>query len=297
MILAITSSTARVGCAIGDADGVRAVVQATRSRRHAELLSVQISAACVQAGISLKDISVVAVDVGPGLYTGLRVGVMTSVTIAHTLGLPMIAVSSLDVIAFGLRFTDGLVAAVIDARRNEVFWSVYKSGSACVTRLSAPKVASPDEAASKIVSYEDQVLMAGDGAVQYARAFTGLSNVQNVQVADKGFAYPSAESLLFLAKGFIFDDSASNDSATKGFAIEDSVTGSSATVRSTSTSSSISTYTTDSVASGSFSNGRLIAHERLVSPSQVVPMYLRRPDARPQPHVKSQSKHISHMPN
>ena len=121
LILGIESATGRVGCAIGGHEGVRASVQATRERRHAELLAPQIQAACAHADVSLRDLGAVAVDVGPGLYTGLRVGVTTAITMAHALRVPMVAVTSLDLVAYPLRHTGRTIAVMIDARRGEVF--------------------------------------------------------------------------------------------------------------------------------------------------------------------------------
>ena len=233
LILGIESATARVGCAVGDRSGVRAVVQTTRARHHAELLAPQIQTACSQAGVSLQDVEAVAVDIGPGLYTGLRVGVTTAVAMAHALRAPMVGLTSLDVVAFGLRHTRRRIAAVIDARRREVFWACYRSTGTGVRRLGDPAVDSPEQAASLIASASAAsdadasdaetgaagsavesgasastgaagavgstggVLVAGDGAAAYASVFAG---VRGAELADGGFAHPSAESLVLLAQ-------------------------------------------------------------------------------------------------
>ena len=125
LILGIESSTGRVGCAIGGHEGVRASVQTTRDRRHAELLAPQIKTACANAGVALDELGAVAVDVGPGLYTGLRVGVTTAITMAHALRVPMVPVTSLDLLAYPMRHTGRIIVAVIDARRGEVFHALY----------------------------------------------------------------------------------------------------------------------------------------------------------------------------
>lgn len=220
LILGIESATDRVGCAVGDHTGVRSVAQTTRGRHHAELLAPQIKAVCLQSDMTLRDIGAVAVDIGPGLYTGLRVGITTAITIAHTLDVPMIAVTSLDLLAYGVRHAQSPVAAVIDARRGEVFWACYRSGTDTdVQPVSKPAVALPEHLASELAEptrfgpaerhetpaerHEALVegdggglLMTGDGAVKYAPLFRGVSGVR---VADKGFAHPSAESLVLLA--------------------------------------------------------------------------------------------------
>ena len=196
LILGIESATARVGCAVADHEGVRASVQATRDRRHAELLAPQIQAACSNADVSLRELAAVAVDVGPGLYTGLRVGVATAIAIAHALRVPMVAVKSLDLIAYGLRHSGRVVAAVIDARRGEVFHARYRCVPGGVQRISELAVDTPDHVVSQIMAEGGETLVVGDGAVLYSSMFEGL---RGVEIADRGFAHPSAESLVLLA--------------------------------------------------------------------------------------------------
>ena len=196
LILGIESATGRVGCAIGGFEGVRASVQTTRERRHAELLAPQIQAACSHAGVDLRDLGAVAVDVGPGLYTGLRVGVTTAITMAHALRVPMVAVSSLDLVAYPLRHSGRTLAVVIDARRGEVFHARYRCLPGGVQRLNGPEVGLPDHVVSQILASGDETLVAGDGAVSYESMFEGL---RGVELADPGFAHPSAESLVLLA--------------------------------------------------------------------------------------------------
>ena len=68
----------------------------------------------------------VCVGQGPGLFTGLRVGIQSAKSLAQVLGVPILGLSSLDAVAFAVRHTSRAIAAVIDARRGEVFWSLYE---------------------------------------------------------------------------------------------------------------------------------------------------------------------------
>ena len=106
LILGIETATAQVGCAIGGHEGVLALVAVgprPAPRRDARRRPSSSSAA--RRAIELDEISVVAVDLGPGLFTGLRVGVATAKAMAHALRVPMIGVPSLDLLAFPVRFT------------------------------------------------------------------------------------------------------------------------------------------------------------------------------------------------
>jgi tRNA threonylcarbamoyladenosine biosynthesis protein TsaB len=196
LILGIESATSQVGCAIGGHEGVLASAHSARSRRHAESLAPQIEFVSRQAAIELTELAVVAVDVGPGLYTGLRVGVTTAMTIAHTLGIPMVGVSSLDLVAFPLRFSDRPIHVAIDAKRSELFHACYQPVPGGVQRVTEPEVVSPADIMSDIVAVGDEVLLVGDGALRYRSEFDRLTRVE---FADHGFAHPSATSLVELA--------------------------------------------------------------------------------------------------
>ena len=90
LILGIETSTEQVSVAIGGHEGVLGLFEVCRGRRHAELLTPAIDTMCRTADIELGEISVVAVDVGPGLFTGMRVGLATAKALAQALRIPMI---------------------------------------------------------------------------------------------------------------------------------------------------------------------------------------------------------------
>jgi tRNA threonylcarbamoyladenosine biosynthesis protein TsaB len=196
LILGIESATSQVGCAIGGHEGVIASAHSLRGRRHAETITPQIDFIRRQANIDLSEIGVVAVDLGPGLYTGLRVGIATAMATAYALEVPMIGVPSLDLLAFPVRFSPRLIVAVIDARRDEVFHACYRHVPGGIQRVTEPGVSSPDDLASEILASGDECLLVGDGALRYRESFDGLSKVD---IAEQGLAYPNAGSLVQLA--------------------------------------------------------------------------------------------------
>jgi tRNA threonylcarbamoyladenosine biosynthesis protein TsaB len=196
LILGLESATAQVGCAIGGHEGVLASSHSARGKRHAENLTPAIEFVCRQARVELSEISCVAVDHGPGLFTGLRVGVASGKAVAQALRVPMIAVSSLDLLAFPLRYTGRRIAAVIDARRSEVFWAFYRAVPGGVQRMSEPAVSTPDELAAELLARGGETLLVGDGAIRYAQQ---LGDIAGVDIAGGDHAYPSARSLVQLA--------------------------------------------------------------------------------------------------
>ncbi|WP_419926993.1 tRNA (adenosine(37)-N6)-threonylcarbamoyltransferase complex dimerization subunit type 1 TsaB [Candidatus Poriferisocius sp.] len=196
LILGIESATQQVGCALGGHEGVLASAHSARGRRHAENITPQIQFVARQARINLRDVGCVAVDLGPGLYTGLRVGISSAMAMAYALGVPMIGVSSLDLLAFAVRHANRLIVAAIDARRNELFHAFYRQVPGGVQRVSEPQVGTPDDLASELLAAGEEVLLVGDGARRYSEVFAGL---QKTDIAEQGLAHPSAASLVQLA--------------------------------------------------------------------------------------------------
>jgi len=196
LILGISTSTQQVGCAIGGHEGVLASVQSARGKRHAESLVPAIDMLRKQAQVDLSELSCVAVDLGPGLFTGLRVGIATAKAMAHALRVPMIGVTSLDLVAFPVRWSPRLIVAAIDARRSELFVATYRQVPGGIQRIGDYRVASPQDLADDLLATRDDVLLVGDGGLRYADEFGDLANVE---LADQGLAYPSPASLVQLA--------------------------------------------------------------------------------------------------
>lgn len=196
LILGIESSSDQVGCAIGGHEGVLASAHTSLRGLHAENLAPQIDFVRRQARVQLSDLGAVAVDVGPGLFTGLRVGIATALGVAHAANLPMIGVSSLDLLAFPARWTSRLIVVALDARRGELFSSLFRRVPGGVQRVREASVCTPSELAAELQALDESVLLVGDGALRHTAAFEPLGRVE---LAEQGLAYPSARALVQLA--------------------------------------------------------------------------------------------------
>ncbi len=196
LILGIETATIQVGCAIGGHEGVLASFHAARGRRHVETLIPAVEFMCRHAQIDLEEISVVAVDVGPGLFSGLRVGVSAAKALAQALRVPTIGISSLDLLAFPVRYANRLIVPAIDARRGELFYAFYRHVPGGAQRLSPYQVGTPEDLASELLARGEDCLVVGDGALRYPEI---LTEVSGAEPGDATSAFPSAASLVELA--------------------------------------------------------------------------------------------------
>jgi tRNA threonylcarbamoyladenosine biosynthesis protein TsaB len=151
---------------------------------------------CQQADIELSEISVIAVDIGPGLFTGMRVGLAAGKALAQALRIPMIGMSSLDLLAFPLRHGQRTIAAVIDARKGELFYAFYKPVPGGVQRVLEPRCGRVDDLIADILARGDDVVCVGDGALRYRDQ---IEADVHVDVAEQFLSRPSAAPLVQLA--------------------------------------------------------------------------------------------------
>ena len=197
IVLGIETATNNTGVALASGDRVLSSFQLSHRRLHAETLVPAIAFVCEQARVQLSDIDVLAVDQGPGLFTGLRVGVATAKALAYALGKPMIGFCSLDVLAFGAALFEGTIICVLDALKGEVFLASFVSDGHAVRRISAPRVTSPTEAAASLSGRSGRFLLLGDGATRYSEIF--CQALPTAEIGDRLLELPSPVSLVCLA--------------------------------------------------------------------------------------------------
>jgi tRNA threonylcarbamoyl adenosine modification protein YeaZ len=189
LVLGFDTATPAVSVALHDGDRVIAEAFAVDARRHSELLMPMITKVMAEAGAARTELTAVTVGVGPGPYTGLRVGVVTARVLGSVLGVPVPGLCSLDIMAASVLAArpgrEFLVAT--DARRKEVYWARYDAAG---RRLAGPSVGP----ASSIPDAAD-LAVAGTGGQLYPEAFGELT----------GPAYPDAGTLARLVAGSLSD--------------------------------------------------------------------------------------------
>ncbi len=196
LVLGIETSTPQVSVAVGSEEGILASCLLGRGRSHVEFVAPAISFALSRAGVELRRLAGVAVSTGPGLFTGLRVGVAAARALAQALDLPLIGIPSLDLLAYRVRFASRLVCAAIDAKRGEVYAGLYRPVPGGMQRVGEFRLWSPASLAAELDATGEDVLLVGDGFLVHRRAFLGLERAEWVSPA---MSFPSAEVLVELA--------------------------------------------------------------------------------------------------
>ena len=214
-IVAIETATETVGVAVRTGAGVQAEFVLTGRRRHVESLAPALEHLLAQVGLAAPDLEAIAVDLGPGLFTGLRVGVAAAKGLAQALGLGIVGLSSLDILTSAAQRAGhrGLVLAAVDARRGEVFVSgrdiggpgdgsdEHGSNEHWSSEVIAPRLVAPDALGALLAPLEGRpVLAVGDGAQRYAEVLGALPGVSCVMDA---LSFPPPATLLALASVYL----------------------------------------------------------------------------------------------
>ena len=204
LLLGLDTATKRVGVALANEHGLLGRVElggpaTVGPPRHAETLAPAIAWCLEQCDAQPAQVSAVAVGIGPGMFTGLRVGVTTAKIFAQALRIPVIPIPSLDLLAYPLRHAHGLVVATIDARRHELYWAMYRPVPGGVQRASEYELSTPDDLVGELQARSEDAILCGDGALRFADAFEPLG--RRVELAGPSHASPSLSALAELAVG------------------------------------------------------------------------------------------------
>lgn len=172
LLLAVDTATPAVTAALHDGNSVVAESSRVDARRHGELLLPAIDRVLAEAGVKLDAVTAVVAGVGPGPYTGLRVGLVTASTFGSALGVPVYGLCTLDGLAYASGLEEPFVVAT-DGRRKEVYWARYESARG---RVSEPAVDRPADIAEQVAGLP----VVGAGALLYPETFPDARGPEHV---------------------------------------------------------------------------------------------------------------------
>ncbi|MEU3264942.1 tRNA (adenosine(37)-N6)-threonylcarbamoyltransferase complex dimerization subunit type 1 TsaB [Streptomyces bacillaris] len=170
------TATPAVTVALHDGTSVVASSGQVDARRHGELLLPAVDRVLAEAGVKLDAVTGVVVGVGPGPYTGLRVGLVTAATFGSALAVPVHGICTLDGLAYAAGQDGGVegpFAVATDARRKEVYWARYEDAR---TRTGEPAVDRPADIARALAGLP----VVGAGAALYPEAFPDARGPEHV---------------------------------------------------------------------------------------------------------------------
>jgi tRNA threonylcarbamoyladenosine biosynthesis protein TsaB len=168
LVLGIETSTTQGGVAIIDADRVLCEAVLNVEVTHSERLLPAIDRALGEARVSLEALGGIAVSIGPGSFTGLRIGLSTAKGLAYATGIPVVGVSTLEAMAWALPAARWQICPVLDARKQEVYAALFRHESAALRRITEDAAMSP-EALCRLV--RNPTLFLGDGVAGYGAFF------------------------------------------------------------------------------------------------------------------------------
>lgn len=196
-VLAIDSSSVVAGVAVLNEDRLVYEAYHHHKRNHSEILMPMVEEALESSCLTAGELDLFAVSSGPGSFTGLRIGISTIKGLAHAVEKPVAAVPTLDALAYNIVYTDALVCPIMDARREQVYTSLYRREEDGYARIMPYSAISVEQLTEKLLSYQEQVLFVGDGIPAYRLRLTERMKGR-VMFAPPFLAYQRASAIAWL---------------------------------------------------------------------------------------------------
>ena len=188
-ILAIDTSASPVSAAVTDNGRLLGEFFLNTKTTHSQTLMPIVEALLKTTGTNIQDIDIFAVNAGPGSFTGVRIGVASVKGMTMPLDKPCASVSTLEAMAYGLPYPNGIVCAVMDARCAQVYNALFRLSDSQPERLTPDRALSIDELAQELQNYTETIYLVGDGAEICDKAF---AEMQNVILAPENIRYQHA---------------------------------------------------------------------------------------------------------
>jgi tRNA threonylcarbamoyladenosine biosynthesis protein TsaB len=192
-ILAIDTSTMLGGIAIMDESGLIVESRLNVKTTHSERLMTEIEHCLKQSGLKIADIDIFALAIGPGSFTGLRIGLSTVKGFSYATGNPIVSVPTLEALAWNFPFSRYPVCTILDARKKEVYAALFKWEDCNKRELEKPSEGTfikliseisikPEELLHNLLSVcdNDKVIFAGEGAILYRDKITEIMGEKSI---------------------------------------------------------------------------------------------------------------------
>lgn len=173
-VLGIEAATPVAAVAVVQDGRILAERLVNNRRTHSVNLLPMIKAVIEEAGLKPEQINGIAVSAGPGSFTGLRIGLTTAKTLAWVWQVPVVGVSTLEALALPLAPQGQLICPILNARKNEVYASIFKGRAGRPQLLAGPLAVSPQRLAEVLTQWEGPITFLGDGVPVYQQEIVDL---------------------------------------------------------------------------------------------------------------------------
>ena len=196
-ILAIDTSATAASTAICDENKIIGEFFINTKLTHSRTLMPMVESLLANTNLTTTDITAVAVNCGPGSFTGVRIGVAAAKGLAFADDLPCIEVSTLESLAYNLQSANGIICSVMDARCSQVYNALFKCDGVKPERLCKDRALSVAELSEELKSYDERIILVGDGAELCYNAMKEL--LPNVELAPISIRFQRASSTAEIA--------------------------------------------------------------------------------------------------
>jgi len=196
VLLAIETATLASGVALATADKLVAEIIVQTKKTHSERLMPHIEQLLELGQVAKEDITAIAVSIGPGSFTGLRIGLATAKALAYVWNVPVIGVSTLAALAYACPAPNSLICPLLDAQKGNVYQAVYRWEKGILQEVIPPRVIAHQEAINELASQPLPVIMLGEGAVLFQEAIVAAADP--IELAPPHIILPRAGSVALL---------------------------------------------------------------------------------------------------
>ena len=197
-ILALETATLVSSVALATEDTLVAELTLQTKLTHSERLMPHVAAVLDLAQLKLADISAIAVSIGPGSFTGLRIGLATGKALAYALKIPLVGVPTLEAIAFGCPLPGAYLSPLLDAQKGNVYQAVFQSGENGWQEVVPARVINCLAALKELAELKQPVIVMGEGAVLYRQQILNCGG--RLLLPPPHLIMPRAGSVAFLGR-------------------------------------------------------------------------------------------------
>ena len=196
-ILAVDTSATAASVAVAEENKLIGEFSINTALTHSQTLMPMVDELLKNTGLSVNNIDAVAVNAGPGSFTGVRIGVAAVKGIAFPKNLPCVSVSTLESMAYNMLGNDCIVCSVMDARCSQVYNALFRVKGCTVTRMTDDRALSLTDLKNELQNINEKVVLVGDGAVLCSK-FLG-EELENIMLAPFNNRIQTASSVVYAA--------------------------------------------------------------------------------------------------